>query len=133
MSRLRELALALLAVAGIVSTVAASTTQPSPDLTPDQVNFVKWGLEQGGLFVVIVVVLYFYRRDFRAASLDRQAITNALLHVVQANITAMQAMKDSEHTTQQILGNVVTGQQQLTQAIKGLRCVTVEDDGLGKS
>lgn len=84
----------------VVSTQAVAATDTfvlalqDIGLTPkDQVDLFSKILEQGGLFVVILVVLYFYRRDFRADKLNQQATVNALLHVVQANVTTMQEMK----------------------------------------
>lgn len=64
------------------------------NLSPgQQIDFVKWALEEGGLFVVIVLVLYFYRRDFRQSAANLQAQVDALMKVVQNNVTVMQAMK----------------------------------------
>ena len=68
--------------------------QDLPNLSgPEQISLLAKILEQGGLFVVIVLVLYFYRRDFRHDKANQQATISALLHVVQANVTAMQESK----------------------------------------
>jgi hypothetical protein len=50
---------------------------------------------EGGFLLVLLVVLYFYRRDFRQAAVSQQAQINGLLHVVQANITAMNTLQQT--------------------------------------
>lgn len=95
-TRLNDLVAAL--VAGLTMIVPSGLVslqaQVPPTLSPgQQMDVVKWILEQGGLFVVIVVVLYFYRRDFKTSTANQQAQTNALLHVVQANVIAMQELR----------------------------------------
>jgi hypothetical protein len=69
-----------------------------PDLgglaTPQQqADFLQWALKEGGLFVVVIVILYFYRRDFGRAAQNQQAQTSALLQVVQTNVTALNSLQ----------------------------------------
>lgn len=92
MQRLIDLGLASAATVVLMAsrTFALQLDQPP---TTDEAEFLRWAIKEGGLFAVTLVILYFYRRDFKSAAASQQAQTNALLGVVQANITAMNAMK----------------------------------------
>lgn len=54
----------------------------------DQISLIQWGLREGGAFAVILVILFFYRRDWKTAVefwRDQHAITTKL---VQDNTVA---------------------------------------------
>lgn len=61
--------------------------------TAQQVDLAKEASKQGALFLLLVVLGFFYRRDFLAKINNSQAQVSALLHVVQSNITAFQDVK----------------------------------------
>jgi flagellar biosynthesis/type III secretory pathway M-ring protein FliF/YscJ len=45
-------------------TLPPATQDGLPDMTPQQTEFVQWVLTQGGVTLVLLFVLGFYRRDF---------------------------------------------------------------------
>jgi hypothetical protein len=80
--------------------IVALDTLPTIPGTAD----FRWAFEQGSLFCLVLVILWFYRRDFkrqRAGDIQRHkdqredghAQFNAVVHLVQSNISAMQDMK----------------------------------------
>jgi hypothetical protein len=86
-----DLAAAVGASGAVMTARVFSLQVPEPDA--QQMDFVKWALKEGGMFVVVLVVLYFYRRDFRTSSQHQQAQSSALLQVVQGNVAAMQKLE----------------------------------------
>ena len=58
-------------------------------------NFVRWAIEQGGLVVAILVILYFYRQDFRRKDAQQAETIATLIKLVQSNTTAMEHLSQS--------------------------------------
>jgi hypothetical protein len=73
-----------------------------PELTShDTSNMVTWAFQVGGpLFVALLIVLFFYRKDFRTELAAKRSDNAMLMELVKANITSMQATASSvqEHT-----------------------------------
>lgn len=49
-------------------------------------ELLKWILDQGGVFATLMVILFFYRRDFKSA-------LDTVMNLVQQNIKAYQESK----------------------------------------
>lgn len=66
-----------------VSSVATSLEGSSPEgdrwMGAPEIDFLKWGFTQGGLAIVLLVVLAAYRRDF----FRKQEMTDATIRVIQ--------------------------------------------------
>lgn len=76
-----------------------SVTMPNADL-------IRYVFTQGGLFAVLIVVLWSYRRDFTRI-LDRDAERlEVLTGLVAANTSAMTASKDESVRTNDALHRV---------------------------
>lgn len=104
----RDLVAAVAATGAMIATRVTSLALNGPrigdtgmELTvPQQVDFVKWVLEEGGLFVVILVILYFYRKDFKRQEEDRKAEREegkqekeALVALVTSSVAALHQVK----------------------------------------
>lgn len=105
----RDLLAAAAATGAMFATRATSLALRGPNIGdettmeltgPQQVDFVKWVLEEGGLFVVILVILYFYRKDFKRAEedrkIEREAIKierDALVSLVTNSVAALNQVK----------------------------------------
>lgn len=50
-------------------------------------NFVKWSLTQGGLTIVLIMVLWSYRRDLQRVSEAKEQTITVLMQMVTQNIT----------------------------------------------
>lgn len=97
----------------MADTVTAMQTQ-IPSLTgTDEEKILRWAAEKGGLFLMVLIILWFYRRDFRQAASERSSQTNALLHVVRENITAMSDLKASNAALQATVDNLTRTVQEL--------------------
>lgn len=53
---------------------------------PEEIQIAKWVVDQGGVFAILIVILFFYRRDFND-------VRTNLSRLVEQNIAAMQDMK----------------------------------------
>jgi hypothetical protein len=56
-------------------------------------NVLQWGVREGGMLAVVLVVLYFYRKDFLLKIADLQAERAYLVKLVEANTTAIVSMQ----------------------------------------
>lgn len=56
---------------------------------------LQWLVRQGGLVIAIVVILYFYRRDFKDEARRSDAMNTELLTVIRANVSAMSTMEST--------------------------------------
>jgi len=54
-----------------------------------EVAFAKWLIDQGGVFAILLVILHFYRRDFKDIRLT-------LSQLVEQNITALRDNKAAQ-------------------------------------
>lgn len=68
---------------------AGAVTNQGGPMGPTEIDLVKWGFTQGGLTLVLIVVLFSYRRDFFRKHEAKQAETDAK----QAEIDALRADK----------------------------------------
>lgn len=76
-----------------------SSTEAPATMTPQETEFVKWLATQGGITSVLILVLWFYRRDFSRniqqakaeADLQREEKLN-LKEIIKENATASQAV-----------------------------------------
>jgi hypothetical protein len=97
----------------MADSVTAMQTQ-IPSLTgTDEEKILRWAAEKGGLFVMVLIILWFYRRDFRQAASERQSQTNALLHVVRENITTMTDLRAANAALQATVDRLTTTVQEL--------------------
>ena len=68
-------------------TVPPATQDGLPDMTPQQTELMQWVLTQGGITLVLIVVLWSYRRDFFRKS-DRYVEENQELRYLLKENTA---------------------------------------------
>ena len=72
----------------MITTVAA-LAQTVPSVIGDhEFAVAKWIVDQGGVFAILLVILFFYRRDFTD-------VRTNLTRLVEQNIVAMQESKAS--------------------------------------
>ncbi len=58
-------------------------------------SFFQAVLEQGGLFACILVIGFFYRRDFKLLVAEERVRSEELLEVVRANTAAMTKLEQT--------------------------------------
>jgi hypothetical protein len=78
-------------VAGEQGNQAVPSTDPSP--------IIQWAIQQGGAFVVVLVILFFYRRDWKTATEYWQAqnaiTTNLVTESTKANTDVAAALREN--------------------------------------
>lgn len=67
-----------------ISTVAAPSAGPSKEI-----ELLQWGVTQGGLVLVVLVVVWSYRRDFQRVFDAERTKSSELLLALQASTTAL--------------------------------------------
>lgn len=65
-----------------MAAIESAGVPADPDLT-------RYAITQGGLLAVVMVLLYFYRKDFRAQIADQDERLEVMTGLVIANTTAM--------------------------------------------
>jgi hypothetical protein len=66
-------------------------TQDGLDMTPQQTEFVQWAMTQGGVTLVLLVLMWSYRRDFKGI-LNRSTDENQeLRYLLKENAAAATA------------------------------------------
>lgn len=65
LNRFSDLGAALTAGLSIGSAHILALTTDVPDIPTSPDEFIKWALKESALLAVIVIVLFFYRRDFK--------------------------------------------------------------------
>lgn len=89
-------------LAGVLaaSTVVAAQVTDIPPVSLDATSMFKYGATQGGLLLVVLVIMYMYRRDFmqeiNQAHADRQVLIELVQDVTTAltkNIDAVEAQR----------------------------------------
>jgi hypothetical protein len=80
------------ATALVVTLFSNSLYGQSIDPTSSQImdgNFVKWALTQGGLSIVLLVVLWSYRRDLQRAAEAKEQTVTVLMDMVSQNMQVL--------------------------------------------
>lgn len=77
-------ALALLAGPRMVEVVVAQALAP----TPSEQTIAQWALEKGGAFAVILIILFFYRRDYVQLTDFWRAQSETMKDLVEENTKA---------------------------------------------
>jgi hypothetical protein len=89
------LALFLISVRAAAQVPAAA---PSGAIGQTEIQLAQWAVTQGGLVLVVLVVIWSYRRDFHRIFQAESERTQALLSTVQASTAALtmhaEAMRD---------------------------------------
>lgn len=85
----------------------ATLSSPPPEL-------VKWSVTQGGLVLVLLVVLWSYRRDFTRVLAREDEETAILTDLVAQASAALQASRDASLATQQSLDRLARALDRLT-------------------
>jgi hypothetical protein len=80
------LALFLIAVR---ASAQAGTTVGSPVLNATEVQLFQWAVTQGGLVVVVLVVIWSYRRDFHRVFQSETQRSQELIMTLQSSTTAL--------------------------------------------
>lgn len=66
-------------------------------------DFWRWAIQQGGAFVVVLIILFFYRRDWKTAVdfwKDQHAVTTGLIEkVTSANVEMTAALRENTVVT----------------------------------
>ena len=57
-------------------------------MTPDLTDFLKWGLTQGGLVAVVLVLLWSYRRDLARLGTDERQRNELLVALITKTTAA---------------------------------------------
>jgi hypothetical protein len=80
----------------------------------EQVSLLQWGIREGGAFVVILVILFFYRRDWKTAVefwRDQHAITTDLvIQATKAQVSMEAALRENTvvvHQTKGVIQNYI--------------------------
>lgn len=113
----------------LASFVATSAYQfPPRDGLPTettQVDLVKWGMTQGALALVLLVVLWSYRRDFFRKLDERQALIdvlreekNLIAGVIDKNTGALQSQALALAANTQATQTLATNVDRLERSIK---------------
>ena len=86
----------------LASSVLATQTAPFTPTANPETQFVRWAIEQGGLVVAILVILFFYRRDFREMEgryqefvKSQRATLDTVVELVETNTRAMERLAAS--------------------------------------
>lgn len=80
---------------GRLLTIALATTAAGLELVTPDVDLIRYGITQGGLFLVILFVLWSYRRDFRRIVDRDEERLQVFAGIVQGNTTAMVQMTEA--------------------------------------
>ena len=80
------------AIAAMAITGGKIATVQAPDALEVTNPTVRWLIEQGGFVVVLMIVLFFYRRDFRAELSNQRAVNAVLVELVKSNTLSMQQL-----------------------------------------
>jgi len=60
----------------------------------DDLGIVESALKQGGLFALMVLVFFFYRRDWKTLTESQQATNETLIKLVNTNVAVMTEVRD---------------------------------------
>lgn len=77
-----------------------------PELNPTNASLVQWAVREGGAFVVILVILFFYRRDWQTATeywKAQNVITTQLcIKATEAQTDCAAALRENALVTHQV-------------------------------
>lgn len=101
MGNVASAAVASLAMTG--STMIAHMQGDLP-MNAGQQEMMRWAVQVGGpLFLALLIILWFYRKDFKDSAARAAQRDAALLEVVRASTAAMTAQTESSrHLTQAV-------------------------------
>ena len=77
----------------ITGTLILATMEPALE----QVDMVKYAVTQGGLLAVVLVLLFFYRRDFKRFQEKDEEKIDLLVQLMTNNATTMARSVDAMH------------------------------------
>lgn len=73
-----------------------------------ELTILQWGIREGGAFAVILIILFFYRRDWKAATefwKDQHTVTTqALIEVTKAQTDTAAALRENTQALRQLRG-----------------------------
>lgn len=100
----------IVAMTGLSAATANQGVEPVGQV--EQVSLLQWGIREGGAFVVILVILFFYRRDWKTAVefwRDQHAITTELVkESTKAQTETSAALRENTlvvHQTKAVIQN----------------------------
>lgn len=74
---------------------AVQSERPADTMTPQDTELFRWSVTQGGLTLALVLVLFFYRRDFFRKLEQSEETQRAALAAKQAEIELMREEKQN--------------------------------------
>ncbi len=74
-----------------------------PTATSPSESLPEFAVRQGGAFAILALVLFYYRRDYRELTADKQADRAKLVDLVAAHATTMTEMSSALRENNQVI------------------------------
>jgi hypothetical protein len=75
-------------------------------VTPQDETLLRWAVQQGGAYVVILIVLFFYRRDWKtlneSARQDTQSLSQILIESTRVQVQNTAAVAENTLVTHRL-------------------------------